>query len=159
MRAIDYFLKIDGIPGESQDSEHKDEIVLQSFSWGDDNPADVTGGRSGKPHIHDFVFSKRMDKASPVLFLSSCAGKHLKTAVLTARRAGGQAHDFLVIKLNDVVVSSYVMQTPTEEDDVPVEQVAFSFSQIVVEYRPQRQDGSLDAPVHAGWDVKAGKSI
>ena len=29
-----YFLKLDGIPGESTDAKHKDEIELVAFSWG-----------------------------------------------------------------------------------------------------------------------------
>ena len=35
MAAVDYFLKIDGIQGESRDDRHKDEIDIESFSWGE----------------------------------------------------------------------------------------------------------------------------
>ena len=34
MAAVDYFLKIDGLDGESRDSKHKGEIEISSFSWG-----------------------------------------------------------------------------------------------------------------------------
>ena len=32
MSDVDYFLKIDGIKGESQDTKHAGEIEIQSFS-------------------------------------------------------------------------------------------------------------------------------
>ena len=34
MADVDHFLKITGIPGESQDRTHNDEIEVMSWSWG-----------------------------------------------------------------------------------------------------------------------------
>lgn len=159
--AVDYFLKIDGIPGESRDAKHKGEIELESFSWGATNeagPGVGGGGGAGKVAIQDLHVVKRIDKASPRLFLACASGQHYKEAVLTARKAGQAQQEYLIIKLNDVVVTSF--QTGgSESSEMPHDSVSFDFGRIEVQYRPQKADGSLDAPVKAGWDVKQNKKL
>ena len=162
--AIDYFLKIDGIAGESRDSKHKDEIELQSFSWGAHQAAPAAGGGAGggggagKVSMQDFHFTTHTSTASPKLFLACASGQHLKTAVLTARKAGKDQQEFLVYKFTDLLVSTY--QTGgCEGSDVPIDQVSFNFAKVQIEYRPQSATGQLGAAVKAGWDAKANKSI
>src|SRR5262245_44836400 len=109
--AQDWFLKIDGIDGESQDSAHKGEIEVLSWSWGvvhegAPGPGGGGGGASGKPSFQDFHFVAHISKASPKLFLSCATGVHHKDALLTGRRAGAKASEFLKYKLADVQVSS-----------------------------------------------------
>jgi type VI secretion system secreted protein Hcp len=68
MAVVDYFLKIDGIQGESQDKTHKNEIQLNSFSWGASNMGtSATGGGAGagKVQFSDFSITKSVDTASP----------------------------------------------------------------------------------------------
>jgi type VI secretion system secreted protein Hcp len=155
----DYFLKIDGIPGESVDKAHKDEIQLESFSWGETlpnlGPGAHTGGgvAAGKVQMADFHFVTRINKASPKLFLACASGQHIKQAVLSVRRAGKQLQDFLVIKMTDVLVSSYQSGGSAGSTDVPFDQIAFNFGAIHVDYHPQNPNGSLGAAVSAGWDV------
>lgn len=159
--AVDYFLKIDGVPGESSDLKHKGEIQLESFSWGESSPGGAGpggGGGAGKVHMQDLVVTMVVSKASPKLMLSCATGKHLKEAVLTARRAGKAQQEFLVIKLKDVIISSY-QTAGSAGSDVPVDQASLGFSTIQLEYRPQKADGSLDAPVKAGWDLKQNKPV
>jgi type VI secretion system secreted protein Hcp len=157
---VDYFLKIDGIQGESRDVKHKGEIELESFFWGETNPVIPTGGGGGgvgKVQVEDLHVVMKMSKASPLLFLACATGKHMKEAVLTARRALKAQQEFLIFKLTDLLVSSY--HTSAGTDSAPMDQVAFNFSRIQLEYRPQKPDGSLDTPVKAGWDVKQNVKI
>ena len=80
MSTADYFLKIDGIEGESEDDKHKGEIEILSFSFGASNAGSMSyggGGGTGKVAMQDFNFTKRHDKASPKLFLHCCNGKNL----------------------------------------------------------------------------------
>jgi type VI secretion system secreted protein Hcp len=156
---VGYFLKIDGLAGESQDSRHKGEIDVESFSWGETHSAPAPGATgAGRVNIQDFHIVKRIDKASPLLMLAAASGQHFKSAVLTAQRPGQQPQEFLTFKLADLMVSSYQIAASTEQPS-PVDQVSFSFGQIEITYRPQRPDGTLDAPVNAGWDVKANHKI
>ena len=110
MAAVDYFLKIDGISGESTDEAHKGEIEVESFSWGVSQTTTRlgSGAGAGRAVFQDLHFTTSVSKASPVLFQKCATGQHLKEAVLTCRKAGGeQREEFLKITLSDVLVSSY----------------------------------------------------
>lgn len=161
MATVDFFLKIDGIQGESQDSKHKGEIELESFSWGDAQTSPGRdGGAGGKVAFKDFRFMMRVNKASPQLFLASASGEHLKLAVLTARKAGGDQSEFLKYTFTDLLVSSYQTEGSTSsEEPYPIDQVSFDFGRIEVEYRPQKPDGTMDAAVKAGWDLKSSRPV
>jgi type VI secretion system secreted protein Hcp len=154
---IDLFLKMDGIPGESADLKHKGEIDLQSFSWGAASQAGSahgSGGGAGKVAMQDFHFVTRVNKASPLLFLACATGKHIKDAILTARKAGKGQQEFLVFKFTDLLISSYQIGGTEAGGEIPMDQVSFNFARIDFEYRTQKADGSLSSPVKAGWDVK-----
>ena len=154
MAAIDYFLKLDGISGESKDSKHKGEIEVLSFSFGETHSGSSgigSGGGAGKVKMSDFSFTARTTKASPQLFLSCAQGKHLKEAILTVRKAGGSQQEYLIIKLNDVLVSAYALGSGEGESE-PHDAFSLNFVKLSYDYKPQKADGSLDAPVHAGWD-------
>ena len=155
MAAIDYFLKLDGISGESKDSKHKGEIEVLSFTFGETQSGSShvgSGGGTGKVQMSDFSFTARTTKASPQLFLSCAQGKHLKEAILTVRKAGGSQQEYLIIKLNDVLVSAYALGSGEGESE-PHDAFSLNFVKLSYDYRPQKADGSLDAPVHAGWDL------
>ena len=161
MAAVDLFLKIDGIQGESKDAKHANEIDVDAFSWGETNVvshAGGGGGGAGKVAMQDFHITKHLDKASPVLFLACASGKHFPKAILSARKAGQGQQDYLVITLSDVVVSGYQVGG-AESGEAGVDQTSLAFSRIVFEYRPQKPDGSLAPAVKAGWDVKTNKAI
>ena len=159
MAVVNYFLKLDGIQGESRDAKHKGEIELESFSWSETSSIGRTGtgGGAGKTDFGDLHVAMKVSKASPLLLLAGASGQHLKQAVLTARKAGKAQLEFLVIKLTDVIVSSYSVGGSTADE--PNDSVSFDFSRIEVEYRPQNPDGSLALGVKAGWDLKANKKV
>jgi type VI secretion system secreted protein Hcp len=162
MAVVDFFLKLDGILGESKDAKHKGEIDLESFSWAESNAGTPAGGAgggggAGKVHMDDLHVQMKMSKASPLLLLACASGQHIKQAVLTARKAGKEQLEFLVVKMTDVLVSSY--ETAAGTDALPTDTVSFNFARIDVELRPQRPDGTPDAPVKVGWDVKANRKV
>jgi len=116
------------------------------------------GAASGKVTMQDFHFVTRVNKASPLLFLSCATGKHIKEAILTARKAGKDQQEFLVFKFSDVLISSYQIGG-AEAADIPMDQVSFNFGRVDFEYRAQKPDGSLASPVKAGWDVKKSRQV
>lgn len=161
MAATDYFLKLDGISGESKDSKHKGEIDVLSFSFGETQSGSSGsggGGGAGKVQMSDFSFTARTTKASPQLFLSCAQGKHIKQAILTVRKAGGSQQEYLIIKLNDVLVSAYALGSG-EGGSEPHDAFSLNFVKLSYDYKPQKADGSLDAPVHAGWDLSKNVKI
>jgi type VI secretion system secreted protein Hcp len=159
MANVDYFLKIDGIDGESTDAKHKNEIEVESFSWGEQNQATSSpggGGGAGKVVATDFHYTSRLSKASPKLFLACATGEHIKKAVLIGRKAGKGQFEFLSMSFADVVVASY--ETTSEPSDpVPADQVGLNFARLQVSYKTQKADGSVDETIVAGFDFKANK--
>lgn len=158
MAAVDYFLKIDGIEGESKDSKHKDEIEILSYSWGLSQSGTFSlggGGGAGKVQFQDFHFTSSVSKASPLLFLGCATGEHIKEATLTARRAGEQQQEFLVIKMNDILISSY----QSGGDAVPTDQFSLNFAKVLYSYTPQDETGKPGETVTAGWDLKTNKKV
>ncbi|MDQ4058537.1 MAG: type VI secretion system tube protein Hcp [Actinomycetota bacterium] len=162
MAAVDYFLKIDGIPGESDDAKHQGEVEVLAWSWGETAtaPSGSGGGAgAGKVTIQDLHFTARISKASPQLMLACASGKHIKSAVLTARRGGEAQAEFLIVTLEEVLVSSYQTATGGEDRSAPIDSIALNFSRIQVEYRETNPDGTLGPPVKFGWDVNQNRSI
>jgi type VI secretion system secreted protein Hcp len=161
MAAVDYFLKLDGIDGESQDSKHKNEIEIASFSWGEVQSGTGSfggGSGAGKVQMHDFAFTMKVNKASPKLFVACADGQHIKKAVLTCRKAGKEQQEYLKVTFNEVLVSSYQTGGSAHSDVVPMDQVSLNFSKIEFEYHEQKPDGSLAGAIKTGYDLKQNKS-
>lgn len=157
--ASDIFLKIGDIKGESTDSKHKDTIDVLAWSWGVNQSGSMHvggGGGAGKASFNDLNFTHHVDKASPVLLKTCAVLEHIKEAQLTVRKAGKSPQEFLIIKMNDVIVTS-VQPSGNGGDGGLVENVALQFAKVDVEYKPQKPDGSLDAGIHFKYDIKANK--
>ncbi len=154
--AVDMFLKLDGIKGESKDFKHKDEIHIESFSWGlNQTGAGHTGGGSGagKVAMHDISVTKFLDKASASLLLFCANGKHIKDGLITVRKAGEKPLEYLKIKLVDILISS--VQEAGHGSDVLTENVTLNFAKIHFEYQEQDEKGAGKPAGEMGWDVKA----
>ena len=162
--ASDIFAKIGDIKGESFDDKHKDEIDVMSYSWGVSQTGTMAfggGGGAGKAQFNDFNFTTNVSKASPKLFLACASGEHIKEATITVRRAGentGSNQDYLILKMTDVMISSY-NPSASSGGDRPTESVSMAFAKIEFTYKAQKADGSLDAGITTGWDLKANKKV
>ncbi len=169
--SADYFLKVDGIDGESTDSKHKGEIELRSFKWNEQQEtpnARGNGTGAGKVAMGSFEFTMRSNKSSPKLLLACATGSHIKSAVLTCRKAGGEQQEFYKLTLTDIIVASYTTASGDgllsedeviTNDDIPSDRVRFAFAKIESEYRAQKQDGSLDNPIKTGYDLTTNTAV
>jgi type VI secretion system secreted protein Hcp len=163
MAAVDYFLKLDGIDGESKDSTFTKNIELMSWSWGETNSANFekgSGGGAGKVAMQDFHFVMPMNNATPTIAQNCAGGTHIAFAELSCRKAGDTPQVFMKIKLTDVLVSSYQTGGSAYGDVVPTDQVSLNFSKIEYSYGKQDAKGkvaSLDQK--AGYDLKANKKV
>jgi type VI secretion system secreted protein Hcp len=160
--AVDYFLKIDGIDGESQDSKHKGEVDVLSWSWGESQTGTMSGGGgggAGKVSMQDFHFVMKVNKSTPKLILACANGEHIKKSVLTCRKAGTTQQEFLVYTFSDLLVSSYQTGGSGGSDEIPMEQVSFNYSKMEVEYKEQKADGTLSGAIKSGWDLKGNVKV
>ena len=152
---VDYFLKLDNIPGESKDAKHQGEIDILSWSFGATQAqaaysSDLSSPSAGS--LTDITVSKDTDKASSQLFLYCANGQYIPTLVITSRKAGGSQQEYLVITCKDILVTSWHV-SGSDEDGVPAESVTFSFRKIELSYREQLGDGTLAGAMKAIWDL------
>jgi len=160
MAAADYFLKIDGIEGESKADKHTGEIDLESFSWGATQSGSFAtggGGGSGKVAMQDFHFTMGINKAGPALFLACAQGDHIPKAILTCRKAGKEQQEFLKVTFSDILVSSYQTGGSGGADILPVDQISLNFAKIEIEYKEQQKTGALAGSVKKFFDLKSVK--
>jgi type VI secretion system secreted protein Hcp len=160
MAQSDIHFKLGDIKGESTDDKHKDEIDVESWSWGASNPGSMGhggGGGTGKVSFSDLHFVHKVDKASPNLWKACAGGEHIKEATLTSAKQGKGPQDFLIVKLNDILITSVSLSESNGSGSVPMETVSIQFAKVDLEYKPQKGDGSLDAGVHFKYDIKANK--
>jgi type VI secretion system secreted protein Hcp len=157
--ASDIFAKLGDIKGESLDDKHKDEIEVLSISWGVSNSGSMahgSGGGEGKASFSDLSFMHNVDKASPVLMQACATGVHIKEATITHRKSGKGQQEYLIVKMNDVIVTS-VQNSGSSGGGGTTESVSIAFAKVDLEYKPQKPDGSLDAGLHFKYDLKAQK--
>ena len=160
MATVDYFLKIDGIEGESRDDKHKDEIEIESFSWGETQTGSFAvggGAGAGKVSMQDFYFTMLVNKASPALFLACAQGDHIKNAILTCRKAGKKQQEFMKVTMSPVLVSSYQTGGSGGGDVVPTDQISLNFGKIEIEYKEQDTAGAGGGTVNKWFDVTTGE--
>jgi type VI secretion system secreted protein Hcp len=160
MAQADYFLKIDGIEGESTDDKHKNEIDIESFSYGATNSGDAAsrgGAGMGKVSMQDFHFVSKISKASPKLMEACATGKHIASATLTCRRAGGKQQEYLKIKLSDLIVSSY-QHGGSGNSILPVDQFSLNYGKIEKEYTEQDDKGNDKGKIKTQYDLKKNKA-
>lgn len=161
----DFFMKIDGIPGESTDDKHKGEIDIESWSCQASQLGTMGhggGGGSGKAEFSDISITKHADKSTPKLLKAVAEGQHIKNIVLSCRKpsgSGGQV-EYLKVTLDDVVISNYHISAANGNgSSIPYESLSLNYAKIKYEYAPQKSDGSLEGFILAGYDRHLNKAI
>jgi len=150
--AVDMFLKIEGVEGESKDKAHGKEIDILSLNWSTAMQSSRAGGGTGKASVEELSVTKYIDKATPKLFESLVTGKHIAEAKIVVRSAGGNPVEYLKYTLKDIMVSSYSTGGSSEEDR-PTENVSFSYGKVEVEYTELNPDGTPKQVIVQGWDA------
>src|SRR4029079_3585668 len=128
----------------------KDEVEVLSWSWGVSQTGSMSyggGGGEGKANFAECIFTHHVDKASPVLLKVCATGEHIKEATITVRKAGKGQQEFLIIKMNDIIIT-HVAPSAAGDGTPPAESVALQCAKVDLEYKPQKADGSLDAGLH-----------
>ena len=158
--ADDIFVQIRDIPGESLDRTYREAIDALSWGWGMEQSASThMGGYSGgKINIHDLTFTHFVDKATPRLMELCSTGRRIPSARLTVRRSGENRVEYLVIDMEDIVVSKVSTGGPAQPGR-PIAEVTLNFAKVRLNYRPIKPDGSTDAAIEYGWDIAANTKL
>lgn len=156
--AVDMFLKLADVPGESIDSVHKEEFQILAWSWGISQSGSMhmgPGGGAGKANVQDLSFTKYIDKASPNLMFHCCKGTHFADALLTVRKAGGTPLEYYKLEITEVLITSISTGGSGGEDRL-TENVTLNFAKWKVTYQPQDGKGAkLGGEVIQTYDIPA----
>ena len=159
--ALDMFIKIGNIEGESKDEKHAKEIDVLAWSWGVSQSGTAhlgTGAGAGKVNVQDLSFTKWVDKASTALVLASCKGTHYDKALLTVRKAGDSPLEYIKLTLEDLIVTAVSTGGSGGEDRL-TENVTLNFAKFKVEYTEQDAKGAAGKTSTAAWDIPANKAV
>jgi type VI secretion system secreted protein Hcp len=155
--ALDIFLKIDSIEGESQDKKHAKEVDVLAWSWGVSQSGSFHsggGGGAGKASFQDLSFTKYTDKATTKLLKAVSSGQHIKDAVLTVRKSGGdEPVEYLIITMTEVMITNYSTGASGGEDRI-TENCTLNFAKVETKYTPQSGTGGGGSAMTFGWNIK-----
>lgn len=159
--AVDFFLELDGISGESQDKAHRDQIDILSWSWGVSQSGTThmgSGSGSGKAHFQDINCTKFVDKATPPILKHCATGKHIPKGTLYIRKAAGDSPlEYIKIELKDIIVTSLSTGGSGSEDRI-TENLSLNFGEFKYVYTEQKADGSKGASPEFAWDIPANEA-
>lgn len=155
--AVDMFLKLEGIEGETQDKDQKSKksMDILAWSWGGSQSGTShmgSGSGAGKVAVQDINLTKYVDRASPTLFKFLCNGKAISKGTLTVRKAGEKPVDYITIDMEQIIVTSVSVGGSGGEDRL-TENVSLNFRKFTYNYKPQKPDGSADGDVKVIWDI------
>jgi type VI secretion system secreted protein Hcp len=153
--AVDMFMKLEGITGESKDQAHKGEIDVLAWSWGVSNSgsAHVGGGAgAGKANFQDLSFTKYTDLSTAPLLLAVANGKHITKATLVVRKAGEKPLEYITIVMTECLVSSISTGGSGGEDRL-TENVTINFAKVEVKYKEQAAAGGAAGTGDFKWDI------
>lgn len=158
--AMDMFIDIAGVPGESKDHTYAKKIDVLAWSWGMSQSGTFHaggGGGAGKANVQDLSFTKWLDDASAPLQLATLNGKHLATATLIVRKAGETPQDYLKVLMTDVMVTSVSTGGSGGEDRL-TENVTLNFAKVKLDYFVQNEKGAVVAGTKYNFDIEANKA-
>jgi type VI secretion system secreted protein Hcp len=153
--AVNAYLFVDGVTGPS--TSKTGAIDILSFSWGVSNTAVYGAGASGKEakagraDFQNLTIMKVLDKTTPLLADHCASGDILKKVyILYDKPVGDKQDDYFRIYLEDALVTSVSLSGSNEN---PTESISFAFQKIEYGYKPEKDDGSLDAAIRKGYDL------
>lgn len=162
--AIDVYLQIDGIKGESNDSAHKDWIECSTVEWEVLQPKSATastgGGHTAERCEHkDIVITKLADLSSPLLLQNSSSGKTFPKAKLEFLRADAQGDriKYFEIELDNVLIGG--VAPSVKPGDILTEELRLKYSKVKWKYIQQKTGGGAGGNTSGGWCLSTNKPV
>ncbi len=154
--AVDMFLKMEGIDGESEDSAHKKWVDVLAWSWGVSQSGSMHmsgGGGSGKANFQDLSVTGYYDSSTPKLMQNCSTGKHFAKAELVVRKAGGEQLEYIKYTLSEVIVTSVSTGGSGGEDRLTCN-YSLNFAKLETIYKAQDTKGAVGADIKFGYDIR-----
>jgi len=152
----DAYLLISSVNGETQAEGMKNNIELDSWSWGAHNVAAIgnKGLSAGKPVLADFTCSFQLEAASFQIVSSLVKGTHLANATFTGRKTGGGGtpYNYLVITMTNCFIASF--NTGGGSSGIPSASLSLAYEEIKYQYYTQDSaKGSVTLAGQATYNI------
>ena len=158
-----YFLKLEGIDGESQDSDHSNEIDLQTVNYQVMNAGSFdygTGGNTGQAKFGEVTVTKFVDKATVNLLQYCGTGKAIPKATISLnKQAGDSKLEYLKIELTNVVLTNVSNMGHGGATDPMSESLNLNYAEIKFTYQPQSNPGDASGAVVWGRNVQTNQNV
>ena len=155
----DFYIQLEGIQGESQDSKHEDWIDILSFEYNVSQSSSMSSGGGsgvGRANFDALTFFHYVDRATPNLMQYCASGKVIPTAKISCCKVGDGSQEYMKVTLSGCQIT-YAGPIGSTEDARIKEKVSISYEKIEVEVKEQNADGSMGAAVTGTWNVKENK--
>jgi type VI secretion system secreted protein Hcp len=157
---LDIYLKFGNpaIQGESQDKDHANWVEVKSWDHSIVQPRSATsstsGGHTSERCEHgDMVFTKEIDKVSPLLYQHASGGTTFDEVTIDFMRSDGEGQrvKYLEIKLKYVIISSV---TPSvQKEGLPVEQFSLKYAAVQWKQTQQKIGGNQGGNTQGAWSL------
>lgn len=145
--AVDYFLKLEGINGESTNDKHKNEIDVESWQLGiAAATATASNKATGRTVCDGIALNKRVDAASVKLLEALFTGKPIGKGKLSVVTTGKDQQEFYTIDLGNITVGQ-INETGLGEASQLGESVLLLPAVYKFTYKQQKADGSLGGEI------------
>ena len=134
--AVDYFLNLATVPGESVAQNHSGEIQVLSWSWGGSQTSTVsatTGSGAGKVSLSDLNLMIEFE-----------------TATLAAVKSGAGNANYMTFALTEVFIASLQFSASGE---VPSVSLSLTYKTFQMDYYSQDAEGTVTNAGTAKYDV------
>ncbi len=158
--ALDMFMRIEGVNGESRDANHKNWTDVKSFSWGAEQPGSMHtggGGGTGKVNFNDLKVTTAIDKAAPTILKNCATGQHLAKVEISVCKAGGTQIEYSRTTLEDVLITG-VKFIGANENEALIIEYSFQAAKVRNQYWEQSDKGTKGAEVQMAFNIKENKT-
>lgn len=160
--AIDVYLQIDGIKGESADSDHLGWIEITTAHWGVSQPKSATattaGGHTAERCEHRSIsITKLADLSSPLLMMTCSTGRTIPKAKLEFMRADGQGQrvKYYEVELENVLIGN--CDQIVHEGSLLHDQIGLKFSKVQWKYTQQKISGGAGGNTAGSWNLSTNR--
>ncbi len=161
--AVNIFLDIKGIPGESTNDDFKGKIEVLAWGWGLSTSTNLqfgAGGGAGKASFQDVTINKYTDTSSAKLYENVVVGAPIDDAKLSVVRTTGMGEQEVITELTmqDLIVSS-VSTAVGEGEDRAEETITLNFVKFCLKNNSFDAKGALIEGTPFCWDISTNKAF
>jgi type VI secretion system secreted protein Hcp len=159
--AIDAYLQLGEIKGESADSAHQGWIECESVNWSIRQPKSATSSTAGghtaeRAELSDVTFHKICDLASPLLAQHCAMGKTIPKAKFEFYRADGNGTrvKYYEVELENVMIGHVAQGVAAGGMN---DSIGLKFSKVKWRYTQQKIAGGAGGNTAGGWDLSTNR--